>query len=91
MTDPSRANCPHSGEGWCIGCVAELSDSRRELERENADLQRQVIMRAREEAEARSERNLLREYTKQARKHIGRALGMLPFGKEDGDAGDHPC
>lgn len=32
MTMPSRQNCGHSEDGWCIPCVMRLDDERRALE-----------------------------------------------------------
>jgi len=26
MTMPELMNCPHSGDGWCLQCVRELSE-----------------------------------------------------------------
>jgi hypothetical protein len=28
MTMPHLMNCPHSGDGWCLACVAALADDR---------------------------------------------------------------
>lgn len=27
MTMPHLTNCPHQGEGWCLGCVGDLQSS----------------------------------------------------------------
>lgn len=33
MTMPALMNCLHSGEGWCLACVAKLHEKIAELEK----------------------------------------------------------
>ena len=28
MTIPYLQNCPHQGEGWCLGCVKQLKEEK---------------------------------------------------------------
>lgn len=38
MTMPHLMNCDHSSDGWCLDCVKELWDDRRELAEAAIDL-----------------------------------------------------